>query len=64
MMMQEVLEDLNNELGEINDDIVPEEKEESTKNVFTGKDFKKLTKRLKNLVLNLLTIHLVKIINM
>ena len=49
MMMQEVLEDLNNELGEINDDIVPEEKEESTKNVFTGKDFKKLTKKAKKL---------------
>ena len=47
--MQEALEDLNNELGENNEDVVPEEKEESTKNVVTGKDFKKLTKKAQKL---------------
>lgn len=41
-----------------------EEEERPAKNVVTGKDFAKLTKRLANSVLNLLIFHPEKIINM
>lgn len=45
-MMQQVLEELNEEIGECEDEDVSEE---PTKNIVTGKEFEKLAKKVKKL---------------